>query len=304
MRSIDHSKRPRRRLSNWLVLAVGLACVPGLARADARDDSRKKFQLGVTLALAEKYRDARDAFLEAYRLYPHASILLNLGLARWKSGELPDAEQDLSKFLSDNNGGSEEDMANARAALVAVRAKLGTLRLRVGPDGARAKLDGQYVALVPGEFAEMRAVVGEHLLDAKADGFVAKRQTVNIEAGRPTLVDVRLEPDAKEPAGTGTRHVVGWTLVGTGGALGLLGLLSGVRAQSLALEYNSEPAGAQDPNTRRNGLFLRTAADIAFVSALAAGSVGAYLLLVPGASGKTALSGFIGVGVAGLRGGF
>jgi len=54
----------------------------------------------------------------------------------------------------------------------------------------------------------------------------------------------------------------------------LLGLLAGLRAQALAHEYNSEPAGLQDSKTRSDGIFLRTAADDAFIVGAASGGVG------------------------------
>jgi hypothetical protein len=301
--------RGPRSLLPWLA-AAALVCGAANARADPRDDSRAAFRRGVALAQQGDYRRARDAFLEAYKLFAHPSILLNLGIARWKTGELVLAEQDLAKFLADDGGASQDDVASARAAISAVRLRLGTVRVHVSPSFGRATLDGQALPLVLGELAEVRAVVGEHVLEAQADGFSPKRFRILVDAGRATSVDVSLEPEKSAPgsapgpvapprreaAGMSTRRVVGWVLVGAGGGAALVGLLAGLRAQALAREYNSQPAGAQDPKTRSDGIFLRTTADVAFLTALVSGGVGAYLLLAPEPSRGVIVSpGLIGV---------
>src|ERR1700690_423615 len=110
------------------LLAV-LASAPS-ARADGREDSRASFRRGVSAAEAGDYAGARDAFLEAYRLFAHPSILLNLGIARWRTGENVAGEEALAKFLSDDGGASQAEIASARAALSQTRDHLGTLHVR------------------------------------------------------------------------------------------------------------------------------------------------------------------------------
>ncbi len=305
----------RRRFGSWL-LAVAIVIAAASAHADGREESRAAFRRGVTLAQGGDYARARDAFVEAYKLFAHPSILLNLGIARWKTGELAAAEQDLVRFLSDDGGASAEDVASARSALSHARAGLGTLRVRIAPSSARARatLDGQPLALVPGEFVEVRAVLGEHQVDAEADGYAPKRQPVTVATGAtPTVVDLALEaregaravePGAAPglpPEGMSRRHVVGWVLVGAGGAGGVIGLIAGLRAQSLSSDYNGAPPGAQDPKTRSDGIFLRTVADVAFLTGIVSASVGAYLLLSPDTSRPGAVRGVVGPGYAGIR---
>jgi hypothetical protein len=313
------------RFATWLVIAA-LVCAAQAAHADTRDDSRAAFRRGVTLAQQGDYRHARDAFLEAYKLFAHPSILLNLGIARWKIGEYVEAEQDLVKFLADDGGASQDEIASARAALAAVRTKLGTLRVRVAPKSARATMDGQPIALVPGELAEMRATAGDHAFEAQAEGFVPKRLKVTVEATRGKTVDVTLDAERTAPAGGGgpieqpppggrvtpepaeegmsTRHIVGWVLVGTGGGALLLGLLAGLRAQGLANEYNSEPPGGQESKARSDGIFLRTAADVGFLVGIASAGVGAYLLLAPEPKKTNGVSAVVGPTFVGVRGSF
>src|SRR5215472_18592184 len=102
-----------------LAFALAFALPAAAFGEDVREQSRAAFLHGVSEAHQGNYAAARDAFLEAYRLFAHPSILLNLGIARWHTGEYVAAEQDLARFLSDDGGASDDEIASARAALAA-----------------------------------------------------------------------------------------------------------------------------------------------------------------------------------------
>jgi hypothetical protein len=289
------------RLAAAALLALLVIARPNEARADARELSRESFLRGVGQAHKGDYAEARDSFLEAYKLFAHPSILLNLGIARWHTGEYVAAEQDLVRFLSDDGGSSPDEIASARAALAATRAHLGTLRVRILPDGARARLDAQAIPLVPGAFAEVRAVAGAHQLRAEADGYEALDQTIDVPAARSTDVQITLAvhggsvtrppPGGEQPSG---RHVLlGWSLVGVGVALAGVGTVCGLEAISDASAYNHRDGGSsfQNPSVRSTGIAFRTTADVLFLAAIASGGMGAYFLLSsPGAGPKAASS--------------
>ena len=250
------------------LLACALALAPvlgsGAARADdassPREQSRASFRRGVSLAEHGDYTAARDAFIEAYRLFPHPSILLNLGIARWRTGELVQAEQDLAKFLADDGGASNEEIASARAALLAVRDRLGTVRLSARPDAARATLDGKAIALVPGGAADVRATLGKHALVVEADGYARAQYDVDVTRGQATRIDAVLvplafggheasnassgaHPGGANPGGANlgdARATTGWTLVGLAGVSAAVGTVTGVRALSLSSAYGDK----------------------------------------------------------------
>src|SRR5215467_2489085 len=139
------------------VLAVALVASGAAAQDDERAQSREAFRRGVTQVQSGDYAGARASFEEAYRLFPHPSILLNLGIVLVKTGEYLDGEQDLLRFLADYGDASSSDLASARAALAEARTHLGSLRLRVSPVGARARLDTRPIALMPGSYVDVRA---------------------------------------------------------------------------------------------------------------------------------------------------
>jgi hypothetical protein len=278
------------RVAAAALLALLVISHPTEARADARELSRESFLRGVGQAHKGDYAEARDSFLEAYKLFAHPSILLNLGIARWHTGEYVAAEQDLVRFMSDDGGSSPDEIASARAALAATRGHLGTLRVRILPDGARARLDTQAIPLVPGAFAEVRAVAGLHQLRAEAEGYEALDQSIDVPAARSTDVQITLAlagegrspgkpTPGSEPPG---RHVVlGWSLAGAGVALAAIGAVCGLEAISDANAYNSRDGGSsfQNPGVRSTGIAFRTTADVLFLAAIASGGIGAYFLI-------------------------
>jgi hypothetical protein len=268
------------------------AAAPAFADDAPREASRRAFRQGVVELQAGRNAPARDLFLEAYSLFPHPSILLNLGLARARVGEYVAAEQDLVRFLSDDGGASPEEIETARITLEQTRRMLGTLRVRVEPAEARATLDGAPIPLVHGAASDIRATVGEHLLVVERRGYVTARRTVRIEGGGIARVDVVLAADGPEGApdpdaapssaavAGGGRRTAGFVAVGGAAALAGAGVFFGLRAQSLADAYNTKgDPHHQDPDTRASGLLFRTAADVAFGAAIATAGLGAYLIL-------------------------
>jgi tetratricopeptide (TPR) repeat protein len=283
------------RLGAGLLALAALAAVPLVASADDEDSraqSREAFRRGVADVQAGDYTGARDAFAEAYRLFPHPSILLNLGIVRVRTGEYREAEEDLLHFLADYGDASASDLASARAALAEARTHLGSIRLRASPEGARARIDARPIGLMPGSFVEVRSTFGAHKLHVEADGYDPVDRNVTVEGGRSQAIDLVLKRHgAVDAAASGTRHLVGWALVGGAVAFAGFGAFAGLRARSLADDYNTAgSAHYQDPSTKSTGITFRTLADVSFLVALGAVIGGGYLLLVPatGASGAQA----------------
>lgn len=296
------------------------------AEADARDQSRAAFLRGVAEAHQEHFTAARDAFLEAYRLFPHPSILMNLGIARLRTGEYVAAEEDLARFLSDDGGASLDDIANARSALAAARRHLGTLRIRVGPEAAHATLDGVAVPLVPSAFTDVRAVVGPAELRVEAPGLAPVVRQLLIARDQPVLVDLTLlppgagpvppapgtaaEPGTKEPVPPGAetpapRPLLPYVLFGGAGVAAVVGTIAGFEAIGLAHDYNTPGSGSyQNASTRSRGIVWRTSSDVFFATAIALGGAGAYFYFVAPARSGPALKAGIGPGSLTLSGAF
>lgn len=302
-----------------LALALTFACslhVRNASADDAREQSRAAFRRGVTLAKENDYAGARDAFAEAYRLFPHPSILLNLGMARGRSGQLVDAEQDLAKFLADDGGASAEEIKSARQMLADVRDKLGTLLLEVKTAGSKATLDGKPIALVPGQAVSVRAVAGQHAIHVEAEGFLPAEQMVDLVSKIETPLAITLQPravaeipEAGGSKGGGSRATIGWVLVGGAVAVGGTGGYFGLRALGMRRDWNALSAQEQQEQValKDRGKLNALVADVLYASAIVVGGVGVYFLLTP-SKGREApkhqANFVVGPAFTGVRGSF
>lgn len=289
-----------------LALAVLAVCADARAE-DPREASRAAFRRGVEELKHGNYANARASFVEAYRLYAHPSILLNLGIARSKTGEWVEAEHDLSRFIAEDTGASPEEVAAARATLADVRKHVATVRVRVAPSNATTTLDGKPVALLPGAFVDVRVVEGAHVVVARAEHHQVAERRVDVKPEQTADVDLSLAAIAATAPtpenGPSARSTFGWALVGISTVAVGVGIWSGLRAQALADDYNTPgTASFQDPDKRSDGIAHRTGADVAFGIAIASALGATYLLLDP--FGKHATRFGIGPGFAAARASF
>jgi hypothetical protein len=288
-----------------VALALSLCAATASAQDARKDQSRAAFRKGVELVQKGNYPAARDQFVEAYRLYPHPSILLNLGLLRAKTGEYLDAERDLVNFLADDGGATREEIQSARAALGDARTHIGTLRLKVDTPGVHAALDGKPIALAAGEQAEERILAGEHKLEIAADGYKTETLTVRGDPRQPTVVELSLAAADKTqpppPEKSATRAVVGASLVGVGGISVIIGIACGARAISLANGYNDSTSDDfQKPKVKSDGITFRTASDVTLITGLVLAGVGVGFLLWPTPKAQVT----VGPGFVSMRGTF
>ncbi|MBX3188180.1 MAG: hypothetical protein KF819_14255 [Labilithrix sp.] len=278
---------------------VGLAARPAhaqsVAELDAREKSRAAFRKGVVQLRAQDWAAARASFESAWSLYPHPSILLNLGIARLRTDDPVRAEQDLVRFLSEDPGAAPEELSGAREALAEARARIGTIRVTVTPASARITIDGKPVEALrrggaSGEaaVAELRVKAGRHVITSDAPGHEAAKREIDLAGKAESAVAIALTaletPDVER--GSSARPIVGWSLAGTAGAALLAGGIFALRAKSLSDDYaDPASAGFQSPDTRSEGVTFRTAADVALVIGVIS-AAGAVLLLATDIGGR------------------
>ena len=226
-----------------VVLLSVLLAAPGLS--DLRPGEKRAFLAALTDANAAF--DAGD-YASALRSYDRAAALaqlpdLDYGRARCleRLGRPGDAAEALRAYLD------RDPRARDRARVEAEIARLLGLRrtalaVRSTPSGALVRLDGPTGRTLGTTPLDHQIPLGPLRLHLTAEGHQPADQALVAKAGEALRVDVDLAPvlaDPPPPPPPENHDLLGWSLVGTGGALGVAsGVLFGL-AQARIDEANA-----------------------------------------------------------------
>jgi tetratricopeptide (TPR) repeat protein len=313
--------RMRSLVIRSTLFAVVLSVATAAHADEAKDQSRAAFRKGVAAAKENNYAAARDFFIDAYRLFPHPSILLNLGIAHSKTGELVEAEQELVKFIADDGGATTDEVKSAQRTLSEVRDKLGTIALEVKPATAKVSLDGKPVTLLSNQVTPIRGIGGRHTLRIEAEGHNTYEQPIEVVTKIEIPLKVDLVPTGAAPAGAGGpgvappeepasgggsgRTIAGWSLLGVGALSGAAWAYFGLRTFSKQDEWGAPKDQLVEEQVRKDGERSALIADIAGGVTIVAAGVGAFLLLTkPKAKSGPQAGVFIAPSFTGVRGRF
>lgn len=186
-------------------LGTALHAPPALAETAAdgapTEEARARFKEGVRFYDRGKYEQARVAFLQAYALTNHASVLMNLAWSCLKSGHPLEAEKYFKKFMSESKDMTDKQIADATEGLNQAQSRLGHLTI-TAPAGATVLVDGAAVGSAP--FAEsIELEAGSHKAQVKDADDV---QTVKIAVGKTAEVTLHGKAAPPPPARAETPH--------------------------------------------------------------------------------------------------
>lgn len=151
----------------------------------------RHYEAGQKAAKRKQWPQARQSFLEAWKLRPHYQIAANLGRAELMVGAYRDAAEHLAFFLREAPAEvSAEDRAQAQQWLDEAKAKIGTIRVKVEPADAEVLLDG--VALPAPLPPEVYVEPGKRVLEARREGRVSARRELELAAGQGEAVELVL----------------------------------------------------------------------------------------------------------------
>jgi len=298
-----------------LLSALLLSPAPGGLRA-GEDVAMEAYARGVAHFEKREYREAADAFREAYTLKPTWKVLYNVGQAEAAAKRYGLALEAFEAYLA--QGG--DDVPDVRREelleeLERLRKMVGTVEI-TAPDGAQVFVDGvargaapllgklpvsasvehRAWVVVDGERSPERAfkVMGSDsisiTLGAAAEGPAAPAVVVE---GPDVAADEGARPPEQEPAADGGPSGLrtgGWVMVGVGGAMLIAGAVTGALALNLDDElYNDCPDGhctsdRQEDIDRLGALSAVT--DVMLFAGGAVAATGAVLLIVDAARGK------------------
>lgn len=192
-RRLPYSTLPMRFaavLSRCLILAMGLWLGAAHAQTDGETEvAKERFKEGVKHYDAREYDKARLAFLQAYLLKPHPTVLLNLAQCELRSGRPAEAAEHFAKYIRENT--NADALGHARAGFEDARQRVAELNVEVTAPGATVIIDGTEVGRSPLPHV-LYLMPGRHAIAARK-GSVSDSGSLDAVAGQRVYVtlDVR-----------------------------------------------------------------------------------------------------------------
>lgn len=188
-----------RRLTAAVLISLLPQAIALPAWSQPSDDAttvqaRARFKEGVEAFDKGKYEEARLAFLQAYTLKKHPSVLLNLAQSTAKSNRPLEAAGYFKQYLKEANTATPQQRKDAEKGLEEVRTKLGTINVVASP-GTEVTLDDQKVGTAPVDILDVEP--GQHTV--KGGG-----QSVTVTSVAGQRAEARLLKDESPTPATPT----------------------------------------------------------------------------------------------------
>ena len=177
-----------RRTALIVVLATGFAHAQP-APGD-KTDAKALMQSGVRLLEAKDYLGALAVFKDAYKRFPSAKILLNIGTTLVLLDRKVDAANAYQKYLDspDTDPAKGKDVAAALADLDKVA---GRLEITVTPDDAEVQVnDGEWMPAVAVKL--YRLPTGPFTVRARKDKFQPEAKSASLMPGEKAAIVINL----------------------------------------------------------------------------------------------------------------
>jgi hypothetical protein len=145
---------------------------------------------------AQHFTEARALFASAHALYPNARTERGLGFTEFELRNYAESIAHLEAALSSTIKPLGSELRSETEQLLArARGFVGTVKVELKPHGSLLSVDGLRVELPEG--AALTLEVGQHVLEARAPGFVVERRRVNVQGGEEQRVSIVLAPQSQ-----------------------------------------------------------------------------------------------------------
>ncbi|HVW30680.1 MAG TPA: tetratricopeptide repeat protein [Polyangiaceae bacterium] len=191
--------RPVSRTACALLCALSISATskgaPEGASTPERAKARALFTQGEKLFKAGDVDGAQQAFEDAYRTMPNATVLLKIADCQAKRNDVQAAVATLEKYLSERQ--NAPDRATVEDRIVDMRRTPGKVTLKSTPAGAAIWVDGKDSALVTPSDVEVPP--GEHRFTLRLPPYQEVEQTAVVEFASQTNLEFTLPPPAPPP---------------------------------------------------------------------------------------------------------
>jgi hypothetical protein len=211
-----------RSIALALLIAFAPATFSVVGWSQTTDDptikaARARFSEGVEFFDKGQYENARAAFLQAYALRKHPSVLINLAQSCLRSGHALEAARYFEQYLRESSSLTAAQRGDAERGLSEARSKLGRLEISAA-EGAEIFVDGEHVGTAP--LADpLNVEPGVHVVKANAEsrsavvgagqllpvkfspvGGAANAEVVSAPAPLPPAPSLPVVPEGAPPA--------------------------------------------------------------------------------------------------------
>jgi hypothetical protein len=207
----------------------------------------EEYQLG-------NFQEARDQFARAHALHPNARTLRGLGFTAFELRNYVEAESSLEAALASREKPLEGELRDETEQMLArARSYVGSITLVLTPASAVVSVDGIRSA---NDARTLRLDVGDHMLEFRAEGFLAERRRLRVQGGQTQTLAITLsrvsvaDADSRAPDGQPAaqkplyKRWWLWTAVG----VVVAGAAAGV-AIALTTKHDTEYRGVPSENT-------------------------------------------------------
>jgi len=228
------------------------AAVPQANAATTSVGAAQLFDEGITFVDAERWAEARQAFLKAWQLSKTYDIAANLGHTEMKLGDPRAAAEHLSLAIQSWPVASNKKKLRqaAEQELAEARSQVGALQIRVSVAGAELWIDGAQVEASP-QPHEFFVLPGRHTVRAALAGYEPMLANVDVGKGESKTVPMALRQKDEGTSTTRTALLVGGAattavLLGAGAWLTAEAGAKKAEAKALAAEKGIGPIACED----------------------------------------------------------
>jgi hypothetical protein len=148
-------------------------------------------EAGIKEHVRGNYQEARVHFLRAHALFPNARTLRGLGKVDYELRNYGDAVRYLEEALASQVRPLDQELRlETQQLLERARVYVGEVHVAVEPGSATVSVDG--VTMATGPKASLSLLVGDHVLEFRAQGRMPERRSVRILGGERTVIQVVL----------------------------------------------------------------------------------------------------------------
>ena len=193
---------------------------------------------------------ASETYRKALEAWKHPAIHYNLALAQMNLDQPIEAYENFNKAIAYGDAPLAKDkLEHAKEYMLLLDKQIATIEVSCDKVGAKVSVDGKEVFIGPGRFKQ-RVRIGRHTFVAEKTGYTTRINAPFIGPGENFRIELKLYT-AEELTRYNRRWDATWmpyAVIGGGAAVGLLGVVFELSANSAYNDYDKQVAACNMNN--------------------------------------------------------